>query len=775
MKSITKRAKTFIVIGLCALLAMMVCFVPVKVIKPKAETIPEYELDLELCKEYTSSDTLYGNFHESFTVEKYMDALQQQDASLGKAEYITAVIPEETLVNAGSYYYMGSAYSFWVNTSRYVTSGSLDPANKTFKGKTHIALIDNEYGWEEDTAELRIGAKLYNLAFDTEFVNNKISKITYSNLSAYKYYLHDLQFGFAIQNEHALNVGDVGYEKETDPGTVIRQTRLNYSGLYFYDSRAGVDEAVQATAWAFVEGVASLCPLGDAISLLSTVVELGEAWENAYKVESARIEKNNEPNIVTEKRKEAQKNDTQQENYVKDVVSRPQDSGLMIDDYAEMIVMLSDNAYKSRISYLISYNIVAQGENSAFVINQNIDVRPEDTLEGMNNKFITSFEDTLYEDTQQAEEGANPGYLLDETSEQTFSFTPKKNGDYKITAGGNELIVLTNSTDNAGTFSKKVERRYLVGETQYIRVKRGDGNNHSYILNIEFIPTNISTNVLTEIKVGGKQTEYFRFTPTITGLVSLNFQENPNLTLRIGKTTDGSHIDLITCSSDTEVFLRANNQYDFIFSNYGEKDYSGNLTISNGESLEPSDKGKNVQIALCKKYVFNPTYNGNYTLQLNSQKYFQLSIYDKDFQKIYSSDVSASLEYNKYFKETETYYVEIYVLGGNGNVNLQLMFSPKEVGVGSTIVTDIDDYNIVEFVPNITGKYLFTAQNTEIQVYDSNGVDKTTVTLLKGQKYYAVLRGSERAVDLEITLNCDRLQNNIFYTVKSAESTQLLL
>lgn len=57
----------------------------------------------------------------------------------------------------------------------------------------------------------------------------------------------------------------------------------------------------------FVEGVASLCPLGDAISLLSTVVELGEAWENAYKVESARIEKNNEPNIVTEKRKEAQK------------------------------------------------------------------------------------------------------------------------------------------------------------------------------------------------------------------------------------------------------------------------------------------------------------------------------------------------------------------------------------------------------------------------------------------------------------------------------------
>ena len=87
MKSITKRAKTFIVIGLCALLAMMVCFVPVKVIKPKAETIPEYELDLELCKEYTSSDTLYGNFHESFTVEKYMDALQQQDASLGKAEY----------------------------------------------------------------------------------------------------------------------------------------------------------------------------------------------------------------------------------------------------------------------------------------------------------------------------------------------------------------------------------------------------------------------------------------------------------------------------------------------------------------------------------------------------------------------------------------------------------------------------------------------------------------------------------------------------------------
>ena len=771
MKSITKRAKTFIVIGLCALLAMMVCFVPVKVIKPKAETIPEYELDLELCKEYTSSDTLYGNFHESFTVEKYMDALQQQDASLGKAEYITAVIPEETLVNAGSYYYMGSAYSFWVNTSRYVTSGSLDPANKTFKGKTHIALIDNEYGWEEDTAELRIGAKLYNLAFDTEFVNNKISKITYSNLSAYKYYLHDLQFGFAIQNEHALNVGDVGYEKETDPGTVIRQTRLNYSGLYFYDSRAGVDEAVQATAWAFVEGVASLCPLGDAISLLSTVVELGEAWENAYKVESARIEKNNEPNIVTEKRKEAQKNDTQQENYVKDVVSRPQDSGLMIDDYAEMIVMLSDNAYKSRISYLISYNIVAQGENSAFVINQNIDVRPEDTLEGMNNKFITSFEDTLYEDTQQAEEGANPGYLLDETSEQTFSFTPKKNGDYKITAGGNELIVLTNSTDNAGTFSKKVERRYLVGETQYIRVKRGDGNNHSYILNIEFIPTNISTNVLTEIKVGGKQTEYFRFTPTITGLVSLNFQENPNLTLRIGKTTDGSHIDLITCSSDTEVFLRANNQYDFIFSNYGEKDYSGNLTISNGESLEPSDKGKNVQIALCKKYVFNPTYNGNYTLQLNSQKYFQLSIYDKDFQKIYSSDVSASLEYNKYFKETETYYVEIYVLGGNGNVNLQLMFSPKEVGVGSTIVTDIDDYNIVEFVPNITGKYLFTAQNTEIQVYDSNGVDKTTVTLLKGQKYYAVLRGSERAVDLEITLNCDRLQNNIFYTVKSGINT----
>lgn len=103
--------------------------------------------------------------------------------------------------------------------------------------------------------------------------------------------MHDLQFGFAIQNEHALNVGDVGYEKETDPGTVIRQTRLNYSGLYFYDSRAGVDEAVQATAWAFVEGVASLCPLGDAISLLSTVVELGEAWENAYKVESARIRK----------------------------------------------------------------------------------------------------------------------------------------------------------------------------------------------------------------------------------------------------------------------------------------------------------------------------------------------------------------------------------------------------------------------------------------------------------------------------------------------------
>ena len=190
--------------------------------------------------------------------------------------------------------------------------------------------------------------------------------------------------------------------------------------------------------------------------------------------------------------------------------------------------------------------------------------------------------------------------------------------------------------------------------------------------------------------------------------------------------------------------------------------------ISEGETIS------NVTIGSSKTYAFSPTHNGDYKFSYSSTDIVDFNIRNDNFVKLYSSNIGEQGSYTEYYEAGTVYYIEVNGYVDNTQVSVSMSFSPLVTEGRSIAVSNISDYNIVKFVPHVSGQYTPTIAGDDalVTIYNARGTDVTNQKLTKGNAYYIVIRNAEHDTGrLEITLSCDRLYNNVQYSVKSGSNS----
>ena len=190
--------------------------------------------------------------------------------------------------------------------------------------------------------------------------------------------------------------------------------------------------------------------------------------------------------------------------------------------------------------------------------------------------------------------------------------------------------------------------------------------------------------------------------------------------------------------------------------------------ISEGETIS------NVTIGSSKTYAFSPTHNGDYKFSYSSTDIVDFNIRNDNFVKLYSSNIGEQGSYTEYYEAGKVYYIEVNGYVDNTQVSVSMSFSPLVTEGRSIAVSNISDYNIVKFVPHVSGQYTPTIAGDDalVTIYNARATDVTNQKLTKGNAYYIVIRNAEHDTGrLEITLSCDRLYNNVQYSVKSGSNS----
>lgn len=240
----------------------------------------------------------------------------------------------------------------------------------------------------------------------------------------YTYYVANPRFLALLQNENALNYGDVGYSKKADNGLIILQTRVNH-GVVGYSTGKNLEFGLFSIA----ANVAIDCMLPTGLSALWSVFEgVGNMFGDIQEVVS---EANNELNIETGMSKEAQQLDVNLDGLSRLTGFLPTDEMILSDDensYAEYITELDNGNYKSRLTQVCEFDIVRRNSriSSMEYVNTN------------ENAFSFSIERRLFADKEPLfdidgwdfEIPVNV-YML-ENGNQNISFSPRFSGEYQF-------------------------------------------------------------------------------------------------------------------------------------------------------------------------------------------------------------------------------------------------------------------------------------------------------------------------------------------------------
>ena len=762
------KMRHIIVAILCATLCLMTVVFS-STIDATAAAMDSYALDLALCKEMTANDDVTGYADMNFAT--YFSLLGDDSKSeYMKSDYLKGLIPEETLMNIGQYYYIGYDYSFFVETE--------DDGQCT---ESDVVIIDNSYEYEESLAQIMLCTEIYTARFRTYLPTGVASYIGKPNRN---YYLRDINFGISVRNEHELNDYDEGYFKDADPGVVIRQTRLNYGGVHFYNEGNGLDVAGNVMDFCVQVVSTVFKPVGmvsTIFNMVETIGNIGESIADLFTVETKDVEANNEKNILTEMTKEAQQLNPEYVNYRKSIIVMPnEDEELFIDKYAQFIVLLSEQTEETRIDSYVSYDLCRLDGSKLEIVNHEIPVRAEDTIDNTDNRLFTKYSQIIYEQMDTAITGKNDGYLFDSQSEQIFRYIPEKNGIYDIEAEGHDFFITHVEKDKFGNeiatpiYSGE---RFFAGHEYKIIVKNGNLDSAgAYLLNITFRPQllTLGDNSITVYKL---QSEYYEFTPSVTGIYNFDLMEGNGLVMQlIGSNEYVSEVFL--GGQVVSVYMSGGINYQISFYNSTNTNISSMVSISIGRILTENET-MNIDLTLNETLTFVPAYSGEYTLNIISEDVFSCSIYDSEYNKIYSSDVVDSYVYKCYLNKSSTYYIELENWSRYSNTNICIEFTPIEVSNGVTTINNTTDYNIVKFLPAASGNYNVTVDEGEVVVYDLYGESLLTsdsvYSLIGGNAYYLKVYDKDGTLNLYIGIDSQSIVNNEEINITDGENIYMFV
>lgn len=385
-------------------------------------------------EEYTESDfLLQGDGSESYkNIQTFSSEVKS--ATIGTAfPELAQVIPLKFLESTeqnDTLQYNGKEYGFYVaKDGNYFDVLLIDFVYEFEDGKIHS---DLEY-------KIRIKPILQQTFLRSDDGDGNYTW-TKSALSNYRYYVANPRFLSVVRNENSLNYEDNGYNKETDDGVIIQQFRINY-GKISYATEDDLDEIVDNFRLNMLfDATCSILDelssgVGTVVGLIKDFCELGvDIYETG---KETTVLADNENNIETRFSKTEQRENPQFKGYSRVAGFTPQEEIILSDandSYAEMIVVLNDANYKSRLMQFCEFDIVRRSGNYSsmeYVVGN----WQDDDASSLN--FST--QRILFEDQAPEFEVANkniegtgiPVYLLP-YGKQIITFEPEYSAAYKF-------------------------------------------------------------------------------------------------------------------------------------------------------------------------------------------------------------------------------------------------------------------------------------------------------------------------------------------------------
>ncbi len=558
---------------------------------------------------YTSDDHLLnadGTVNNGRTIVEFAEAVKAAGRNQ-VIEELTQVIPLEYLECQEEYAtlaYMGKEYGFYIY--KY---------GENFFTLLIDFVIDDEHANAQYSIKINpILQQCFRRAKDY----GVYKWIKYDD-DRYKFYVENPRFSAAVLNENALNHGDVGYSMQSDDGVIIRQSRINYSGLLSpMDSK--LLETIADLSVQLALGVA--CPvldllpvkLGTIIGLVNTATQTEKYLFGADGRQTVYC--NNETNLYAEMTKTEQLRDGNADCFSKNINVMPKDSTVLLSDanesFAELKVLLSDSNYRSRIVRKCEFDIGCM----TGVLNDKYEsmTSPED-----NNSFGFYDERTIFENEDpyfyigdDFDKSDMPVYLLPQGN-QIISFTPTYSGEYTFQPPAGTTLSLNGAQG----------RRFdLVGGQKY-RLILSNTLNATVISNL---PCTVRQyNSETEYRVLPQSNYIVGYQPSVSEfhkIEAINF----NVKLRI----IDENMQTIAASEDNRAYsnFTAGRKYYFVVENDGGTTCTTQINISSPSTMNLSqDYDLNTNEKALKFTNFNET-ETCYKLQLSNSNDATASIID---------------------------------------------------------------------------------------------------------------------------------------------------
>lgn len=652
---------------------------------------------------------------------------------------ITQVIPIDYLRTAEEnavYQYNGKEYGFYLAKEEDYFDLLLIDFTYEFKDTGYH---NNEY---KIRVEPILQQSFRRYEEDGEYVWKK-----WDTESRYVYYVANPCFLVYLKNENTLNYGDEGYEKESDPGLIIQQTRVNYGKISYKTGSDAVETLAKFAGRKVLDFfVDSLDKVTFNIAgYVKEGIELG--YDMYQQGQEVTIVADHENDIFTEQSKEDQRKNPDITGYSRLAAFTPKEEMILSeadDSYAEYITLLNDTNYRSRLIQLCNFDIVRRKGNWSSMEYVTNAAQAGDEYEG--NHFAFSKTRVLFDEYGVTElDNEKPiqeklAYFL-ENGDQTFEITPTQTMEYQISAPSKLADVEVYEGENSVAVTKVNDRlsemKLEAGKTYKIILSQAEEGYYNITFQRKATPIESLGNCSLEaLEKGGSQGFIYEALEDTTLTIGI---DSSKYEVRVYQADDNSLVDLFGTQDEQEFDVEKGTKYYIEFTNSTSSELpSVTWTLNKVKELVVNQISEYFSIIDRRTFIFNAPVDGKYEIT--------------DLAGNLEAQTDVPLVDGGYYLTAGEHYIVI-----EGNVTSPtrtqccVRFVAQEIVVNGEEVQIVGNLKSIflKFIPKVTANYEITLPSgigVKYLIYDETvqSTSGSKFNLEKGKTYYfSITSGSK--------------------------------
>lgn len=689
---------------------------------------------------YTESDKLLNTDGtlSSVTIQDFATAVKEADSGADLGD-ISKIIPKEILLDNDllDYQYNGKEYGVFV-THREVMDQNNSPAGYV----ADVMVIDFTYDDTRNEYKLKIAPiiqEAFRCSVDEtgKFIATRVTEPAGHNPDwRKKYYIVNPRYSAALQNENALNYGDIGYDKQKDEGLIIQQARLNFQAAKKING-VNFEPATTFLVKKTLGLVAKALRLDDIYTVLNDVHSLMNIFENTFVDESQTFTFDNEKNIFTEESKEDQKADNSQESYSRSVSLSIEDLVLSAesDCYGQFVILLNNTNQRSRLTRVLDFDIVDQrGEYHNNTQDGNIipyHIVKVQTL--FDNAPLVAFDSVLPEQSKMA-------YLLP-NGDHSFNFIPLRTGNYSLSSEEQNIAIkVLDNLEVIASGTGSVSVSLTEGKTYIIQIADPAGG--YFAVNLKFDPTVLQKGVQQTITLKPNGFAFFQIADSF-GAFKFNITPsgsnvNHNLALI---SIDESIVYNETSGNCLSCLLKQDQSYFIRLHNTSSQDQTYQIGYQDPEVLYKDQTVSAIGKDLL--YAITAEFNGEYRIKTNLGGAADIRLYDSELNVINEKVQSIENVFEQFIKGSENYYIQVDSGATDVSLDMKMEFIPPEIAMQGGVVYHIAEYNVAKFETPMSGQYEFLFDSgVAHEIYQANGTLVSGSWLDANTAYYLKINGN---------------------------------